>query len=208
MNQNQETKRRIPNRLVSFLILLSICIVSNLISVLFQRGAFNFWKSLPKLSSPVTQIVNADPFSVWVKTADDQILTALITCTNDNDCRKWVSVKDVSEIYPVQVDNTRREVNCEGFDGQFPRNPSGKVIECIRTYQPGMPEGGGFSTYYALMSDGAVKYWQLQEGAFFTPILCLAIPSIFCPPIGLFIISGLYARYFKVKEKRANIACT
>jgi hypothetical protein len=201
MNQNKETKRRIPNWLVSFLILLSVCVVSNFLSVLFQRGAFNFWRPLPSLSSPVTQIVNADPFGVWVKTNDNHIFAAGVTCTDDEECYKWAVVKDIAEIHPLQAINTKREVNCEDFDGLFPRNPSGKVIECVQTYQPGMPEGGGFSTYYALMSDGTVKYWRVFEGAFFTPILCLVIPTFICPPIGLLIVRGLFAGYSKVKEK-------
>jgi len=200
MQQSQETKRRVANWLVSFLVLLNICIVSNFLSVLFQRGAFKFWKSLPSLSSPVIQIVNADPFRVWVNTNEGLVFSAHMTCVNDNDCHKWVLVKDIGEIYPVQAENTIRKTNCEGFDEQFPRNPSGKVIECIQTYQPGMPEGGGFSTYYALMSDGTIKYWQLFEGSFFTPVLCLLIPSIVCPPIGLLIISSIYTCYSKVKE--------
>jgi hypothetical protein len=201
MNHNREAKRRVNTWLASFLILVSICIVSNVLSIMLQRGAFKFWKSLPSLSSPVAQIINADPFRVWVKTTDNQFFTAHMTCANDNECDKWFLVKDAEEIYPVQVTNTIRKTNCEDFNRQFPRNPLGKVMECIETYQPPMPEGGGFRTYYALMSDGTVKYWQLFGGSFLTPFLCLGIPSIVCPPIGLLIIRGLYAHYSKVKEK-------
>jgi hypothetical protein len=201
MQQNQETKSRINNWLASLLILVSICIVSNVLSVLLQRGAFKFWTPLPDLSSPVTQIVDADPFRVWVKTVDNKMYTAHMTCSNDKDCHTWALVKDVDEIHAIQAPNTVRETNCEGFDRQFPKNPSGKVLECIETYQPAMPEGGGFRTYYALMSDGTVEYWQLFEGSFLMPFLCVGIPSIVCPPIGLLLLRSLPSSYSRIKGK-------
>jgi hypothetical protein len=201
MNHGDKPTKRISEGFASILILISICIVSNFLSVLVQRGAFKFWRSLPSLASPATQIVNADPFSVWVQTADNQIFAARTTCSKLDVCYQWLLVQDANEIFPVQVASTVRKADCEDFDGQFPRNPSGKVIECIKTYQPGVPEGGGFTTYYALISDGTLKYWQLSEGSFLTPFFCLAIPSLVCPPIGLLIMRGLYARYSKIQRK-------
>ena len=201
MQQNQETRSRINNWLVSSLILVSICIVSNVLSVLLQRGAFKFWRPLPSLSSPVTQIIDADPFRVWVRTADNQMYTAHMTCSNDKDCHKWALVIDADAINSVQAPYTIRKANCEGFSRQFPKNPPGKIIECIETYQPGMPEGGGFRTYYALRSDGTVEYWQLFEGSFFMPYLYLGIPSIVCPPIGLLLMRALYSSYSRIKGK-------
>ncbi len=204
MREDHQHKKRISEILVSTLILISICIAANLLSILSQRGAFKFWRSLSVPPSPAIEIINADPFNVWVKTTDGRMYTATTNCSQRNKCDTWVLAEDASEIVPLQTENTVQGPNCEDFDGRFPANPSGKVMECVQTYQPSFPEGGGLSTYFALMSDGTLKYWQLSEGSFLTPFLYLGISNIVCPLIGLLIITGIYPSFLKARANQAT----
>ena len=192
MQQSQQPKKRLPDWLASFLLIVSVCMVFNILFIFLQLGAFNFWKSLPRLPSPITQIVDADPFRVWIKTADNRIFTAHITCESDRDCRKWVLIKESEEINAIQAGQTRRKSTCRDFDRQFLKNPWGKVVECIETEQPPMPEGGRLNTYYVLMSNGSVKYRQFFGGHFLTPILLGGLATFICTPIVFVIISSVY----------------
>src|SRR5262249_5239545 len=140
---------------VSILVLVSVCILSNIAAVMYQRGAFHFWKSLSSPPSPAIQIINANPDGVWVKAADGNIYVAIIRsittapvpCVSGEPCPRWILVNDVTEINPVFAEYTKLEASCEKFDGQFLRNPSGSVIACAKTLLPAMPEGGGSDTY-------------------------------------------------------------
>ncbi len=194
MEKNHKSTRPMPSWPVSLMILLGICLLSNLLSALLQLGAFQFWRSLPGLPSPAAQILDIDPDNVWIQTVDGRIFTATIFCSGDDPCRQWIPVADVSEIRPLQFMDPIRRPGCENIAGLFPRDPIGKVMECVETVRPPMPEGGGFRTYFALMSDGTVKYWQGSNGHFLSLILCTGFATLVCPLIGFPIVVYLYSK--------------
>ncbi len=203
MEQDHQPKKQ-NSKAVSILIFVSVCILSNFAFIMYQNGAFHFWKSLPHPPSPAIHIVNANPDGVWVKSADGNIyvatvgsiVTAPVPCVSGDTCPRWMLVKDTNDFHPVFSEYTVRETSCEKFDGQFPRNPSGIVIECVKTLLPAMPEGGGFDSYFALMSDGTIKHWVKYNGVFFTPIantivINAVIASLICPTIALLMVTTL-----------------
>lgn len=196
------------SRTASILIFVSVCILSNFAFIAYQLGAIQFWKSLPSPPSPAIHIINANPDGVWVESADGNIYVATISsivttpvpCISGDTCPRWILVKDASEIHPMFSEYTAREDSCEKFDGLFSRNPSGTVIECVKTTLPAMPEGGGSDRYFALMSNGTIKYWVKYGGVFFTPIIntfvfSAAIASCVCPTIVLLIALFLYPKF-------------
>ena len=187
-------KKIIPHSL-SILILITTCILANTVAILYEFGALHIWKSLPRLSSPAIQIFEADPDNVWIKAADGNIYTASLYCSSDTPCHEWSVVNDVSAIQPFDVIKPKRASNCELIDKKAPRNPSDTVIECVRTFHPSFGEGGSFTSYFALLSDGRVKYWQHFDGFFpFTQICFGIIATIFCPSVALWIATVLYSK--------------
>src|SRR6266498_2519286 len=107
MEQDQRPKKQIPH-VVSILVFVSVCILSNIAAVMYQSGAFHSWKSLSSPPSPAIQIINANPDSVWVKSADGNIYVATVgntftdpvSCVAGETCPRWILVKDANELHP------------------------------------------------------------------------------------------------------------
>ena len=128
-----------------------------MIAIALQLGAFTFWRSLSSPPSGATQIVNAEGYNIWVETRDGSIYTFSSECADNKHCKQWILANDGTEISSNQS-SINREKDCHGFWG-YPliNNPLfGKVIECVnaRVFHPELK----IDTFFALMSDGTVKY--------------------------------------------------
>lgn len=187
MSQDSKPKKRIPYWLVLVIGIASTCILMNILSISLQQGVFNSWKSLNSPPSKPVQILNADVSRVMVKAGDGRVFTAALSCSGNEICHQWVAVEDESKI-PIMPLPIRRGNNCETLDdGILPFNPKGVLIECAHALIPG-PEMWE-ETYFALMSDGSVWYWQNGGSIFVTQ--ALFIISTFILPIFVALLISL-----------------
>jgi hypothetical protein len=153
--------RKVINFLSWLLIPTGIILVC-ISTIWFSNYKYSLWESLVSPQIRAAKITDADRLNVWVETKDKQLFKANIGCYKNNVCREWVEVKDVAGIKIDDFTVVKRGNNCEILDedkGEYPGNPKGTVIECVLVIDLAGPEYP-FKTYYALMSDGTVKYWR------------------------------------------------
>jgi hypothetical protein len=168
MNQDLKPHKRTPPWLVLVIGIASTCILMNLLTAALQSGVFHSWKHLNNLPSEAVQILNADYTNVWIKTGDGRVFTASLLFGGNETRPQWMLLDDGSKIQPFPP--LKRGTNCEVLDdGIFPLNPKGKIIECAGAFFPG-PEMSE-EAYFALMSDGSVRYWHNSGSAIVTQLL-------------------------------------
>jgi hypothetical protein len=135
--------------------------------------ALTVWKSLGTPPSSITIILDADSNNVWVKTRKGQIFTTTLRCYENRLCKQWVEVRASSQIHLEPATSLKRSNNCEGLDAKaFPRNPDGVITDCVLAISPG-PEYD-FKTYYAVMSDGSIRYWRNEVSEYKRYFFCLS----------------------------------
>lgn len=169
------------------------CVISNLVTFMFQFVGFNTWISLSKPVSGATHIRDADGGNVWVDADDGNLYTLNIYCLDNENCKQWIVTNSSTEIDPFQCRPIKRASECTSLkDLFFPNNPlTGEIKECVvaNTCFPS-PENGA-ETWFALMSDGSVKYWQNGTGVFgfYIPLIC---SKIVVPIVTGIIVSAIY----------------
>jgi hypothetical protein len=138
------------------------CISSYWITLFLFSSKLTFWKSLDTPSSGVAIIVEADRNDVWIKTNSGELFTLALRCPNDEICKQWLMVESVDETHIEKFTTLKRGKDCEKLDtDELPKNPNSDVAECVLAIFPG-PEYD-FKTYYAIMTDGSIKYWRYQS---------------------------------------------
>ncbi len=138
------------------------CMSSWWLTTFLFSDTFTFWKSLGAPSDRAVKIVEADRLNVWVEANNGQLFTADTGCYKNEICKKWVEVKRIYNFQIEDLTSIKRSENCEELDTEeLPRNPNGIVTDCVLVIYPG-PEYE-IKTYYALMSDGSVRYWRYES---------------------------------------------
>jgi len=85
---------------------------------------------------------------------------------NEN-CYQWTKINEQTETAPLQYQPIKRGENCSSLGGSFsPSIPSTfEVKECVLAPAYGVPDPEwGDETYFALMADGTIEYWQHGNG--------------------------------------------
>ncbi len=138
------------------------CISSYWLARFLSSSTFTFWKSLGAPPGGAIKIVGADRFNVWAETDNGQIFTSNIGCYKNKICKEWVEIKPMYTFHVEDHTSAKRGDNCEELDAQeLSGNPNGIVIDCLLAIYPG-PEYE-IKTYYAIMSDGSIKYWRHES---------------------------------------------
>jgi hypothetical protein len=187
-----QSEDRLPYGTVLFLSMIFTCIVANVITFAQQSDFFDSWNPLPILPSGVAHIVDADADNIWVEDGNGNLYTLTLQCANNDNCPEWQRVQDATAIQPFVCHSTTRAAACTGLAGSYSPNPlSGEVKECILAEGCSFEPSYGYETYFALMSDGTVKYWEHGSG---TLVLAsnFVLSSVVLPLIVAVIISIIY----------------
>ncbi len=147
---------RIPYWVALILGTLGTFFGMNAYTTALQNGAFNEWSTIKSPPSGAIKIIGADYREIWVETKDGQIFQTCLFGAESDNCLEWKSVEDPLEFrsWPFMITGK----DCNSLQDNPPRsNPRGQYIECVYAYFPG-PEMGE-EAYYALMTDGSIKYW-------------------------------------------------
>jgi hypothetical protein len=181
------------------------CIAANLVTLISQSGGFTTWKLLPKPPSGAVRIVDADGSNVWIEANDGNIYTLTLYCSEGGNCRQWQKVDDSAKIDPFQCRPVKRGSNCATLGGSFsPNKPfTGEVTECIVADGCFPDPEYGSETYFALLSDGTVKYWQHGNGllGFFGFFI---ISTLILPTIVAILISAIYLVRNVLRRRKAG----
>jgi hypothetical protein len=145
---------------------LPVCIVANLLALVYQFGWFITWKRLPNLPSEAIHIVDADGDNVWVEGADGHFYTLTLNCGSNTNCKQWQKLDVLANMNPLHCQPVDRGATCKDLEGYFsPNNPLGAdVNECIVADGCFPDPEYGYETYFALLSDGSIRYWQHGNG--------------------------------------------
>ena len=145
---------------------LPVCIIANLLALLYQFGWLTTWKILPNLPSAAIRIVEADGDNVWVEGADGHIYTLTLYCGSDRNCKQWQRLDVPTAMNPLQCHPVDRGATCTDLESSFsPNKPLGaEVNECIVADGCFPDPEYGYETYFAMLSDGSVRYWQHGNG--------------------------------------------
>jgi hypothetical protein len=168
------------------------CISSYSLTRFLFSNTFTFWKSLYSPPTSAAMIIEADRNDIWVKAESGELFTITLRCNNNELCKKWIKVEIIEKTNIENFTSLQRSDNCEELDEEeLPRNPEGIVTECVLAIYPG-PEYD-FKTYYALMSDGSIKYWRYEGSGY----------GSFIFHITLFFIlsSSLLVIFIKIRKK-------
>jgi hypothetical protein len=199
-----DLKKRTPYWAAMLIGIITTIVVSYLLTINFINGAFTFWKSLDSPPSGASHIIDADPDNIWIEANDGHIFTLSLYCYRNESCYRWVMVDNASDIPPTQYVPLERGVNCTGIrDGFFPRNPMGKITECVSATFYGMESG--YITYFVLMADGKVKYWQ-HGNSLIEDIYLFFISTVVLPILVAVIISVVYLVRYIVRKSRKRAA--
>jgi len=206
MNQEitAKTKKPLPYWAALIICVALTCVISNFLTLMFQFGGFTTWKSLSKPASGATHILDADGDNVWVEAGDGNLYTLTLYCADNEKCKQWKIVDSATEISPFQCRPIIRESNCSSIKSSFsPNNPlTGEVNECV-VADGCFPEPEyGSQTWFALMSDGSVKYWQHGNGmlGFYGFFIC---STIVLPIVTAIIVTAIYQ---DKKREHKNVA--
>jgi hypothetical protein len=177
INSGRFAMQSLKNYLQSFLlfILFSVLgiasgfVVAKLLTAPINQGAFIFWKSL---NSPYkfTEIVDANSQTVWAQTNDGKIYYRHARCSLPSDCDGWIETSVIDNNFG---DNPwerpmERMTSCQTEGEKYPKEPSGKVVECAAVQVYGAEFG--LRIYYALLADGSIIFWK-QSGSMISDIL-------------------------------------
>lgn len=178
-------KKRFPVWAASILGLILSCMAGFMIAMALQLGAFTFWRSLSSPPSGAVRIVDVEGYNIWVEAGDGNIYEFSSRCSDSENCNQWISLNDVTDILPTQY-SIDREKDCHGFWG-YPllNNPFlGKVTECVNAsvFHPEVK----IDTFFALMSDGTVRYTAHEGLDFFLYLPISTIISLVLIAIILF----------------------
>lgn len=202
MDRPNPRRKILPYWLTLLISVVLSCVLMNLITITFQAEIFDFWSWTTLIDAPagITTIVAARPNQVWVETQDGSLFMADIdfSCPGDfTICWEWRSVSNLSEI-PQQAFSVRRGDNCKNSRSDIsPRNPSGKMVECVYAYELGAEYGD--DGYFALMSDGSVLYFHRGRTWMTSDILFIFSTFIF-PVIVAIIISVVYLVIYIIRQ--------
>jgi hypothetical protein len=169
------------------------CVISNFLTLMFQFGGFTTWKSLSKPTSGATHIRDADGDNVWVEAGDGNLYTLTLYCVDNENCKQWKIVDGSTEINPLQCRPIKRASECTSLKSSFfPNNPlTGEVNECVVANGCFPDPEYGSETWFALMSDGSVKYWQHGNGLMGFYVLFIG-SSIVLPIVTAIIVTAIY----------------
>jgi hypothetical protein len=179
-----KTKEPIPYWSALILWTMATCVIANVLALVFQFGGFTTWKSLSKPPSGASHIVDADGLNIWLEANDGNLYTLTLYCRGDQDCEQWIMIDDPTEINSLQCYPIKRSDDCKSLDGYFSPNnpPSSKVNECVVANSCSMDPEYGSETWFALISDGSVKYWEHGNGllgfSFLFMITTIALPIV------------------------------
>ena len=190
--------------MIVFLATIFTCIAANAITLSAQLGLFTTWETLPGLPSGATHILDADGDNVWVEDGNGNLFTLALRCGEDSNCPEWQSVDDVAEVQPIQCHPTQRGANCTSLKGSSSPSPLfGEVSECIVADGCFPDPAYGYETYFALLSDGTVKYWQHGSGTLGF-VFNFVLSSVILPFIVAVIISIILLVKHVAKRNKAG----
>jgi hypothetical protein len=204
---SEKPKEELPVWVVIFLGAFLTCIFANAITFLLEFGAFSFWKSLPSTPTTATHISEADPDTIWVETKDGQIYTIGINFCQYKNCNSWTLIENPADIKPMQYHAIVRGDDCFnlGIYDSPNYSPGDEIKECIYASAAGVPDPeAGYVTYFALMKDGRVKYWQ--NGNSLLGFQFFLILSTFVLPIVAVVIISAYYEIRKYLQKEKKLA--
>jgi hypothetical protein len=213
MNNKVELKRkkRYPYWQALLLGILITCIASNVLTILFQFGTFTPWKALPRSPSKAVHIIEADPDNIWIELEDKRIFALTMYCYQNKNCYHWQIVNNSAEINPINYHQVQKEKDCTSIS-DFPGNPwFGKVSECILAPAYGVPDPEwGYETYFVLMEDGTVRYWQNGNGIlsfyFFFILSTIVLPLAVAIIITITYLILFIVRKFKNRPRSAVVS--
>ena len=164
--------------------------VAKLLTVPINQGAFVFWKSL---NGPYKfiEIVDANSKTVWAQTNDGKIYYRNTRCSLPSDCGDWTETSVVDNNFDDNPWERPMEkmTSCQTEGEKYPKDPSGKVVECavVRVFGAEF----GLRIYYVLLEDGSIKFWK-HSGSMISDILlylCVITISLGLSIVAFFVIS-------------------
>ena len=198
MTEGSKPKRRISIWPILIGGAFASCIVMNTISSFFQSGAFQPWTSLASPPARATTIIDADPRQIWIETQDRQYFTCPLDFAGMQLCPKWQVIPHESNL-PNIHSYTARGSDCQDLQaGLFPFNPKGQVVECVYANETEPDRGEG--TYFALMKDGSLQYWQYFGNLPEQRIFDFILDTFVIPVLVVIIISIVYGIFYGIKQ--------
>jgi hypothetical protein len=202
MDRPNPRRKILPYRLTLLISVALSCVFMNLVTIVFQAEIFDFWTWITLIDPPagITTLVAARPNQVWVETQDGSLFMTEVdfSCPGDFTlCWEWISVSNLSEI-PQQAFSVRRGNNCRNPQSDIsPRDPSGKMVECVYAYELGAEYGD--EGYFALTSDGNIFYFPKGRTWITSDILFIFSSFIF-PVIVAIIVSVIYLVIYFIRR--------
>jgi ABC-type phosphate/phosphonate transport system permease subunit len=183
-------KRAITITLIATLIGLVIGIA---LANLDQDGRFTSWRLINSFVK-FRHISNATTGSIQAESTDNKIYSHT-NATSTEDCGGW-SEKTCPMNTLLNEKITIEKGTCVIEGNKYPKNPAGKVVECVRTTGD-TGDGIYVITYYALLDDGSIWIWKYDN---FRALIRFPIVATF---YGL--LMGIFLSiFFYFLEKRNN----
>jgi hypothetical protein len=200
---NIKSRKRLPYWLVLPLGVVLTVIVANFLFTMSEIGGFETWRNLQSPPSPSTHIINADGNVVWVETKDKEIFELTVNCYREN-CFQWIKT---DEDIPSYIEGAGiiiyRGTDCKSLNSEiFPLSPYGEMIECVKVANFGA--GYGSVTYFALMTDGTLKYWANGNTAFVSQLMPICTTYIL-PLIVAVLITVAYLIKNSINHDQSNV---
>ena len=195
-----KSKRKIsPYLILLAWCLFASCVSMNVITVLFQIGAFTTWTAISSPPSGARTIVAAEYDQVWVESNDGITYKANVFplyCYFSEKCWEWKQIDNPHNASDMFLLAEKRGKDCEDLQpGIFPLNPKGQISQCIYTslsFSDLIDSDTIFEGYFALMSNGNLFFWHNFRDPQFSKSLFFISTFIF-PIIPAIIFSLLYA---------------
>lgn len=167
--------------------------VSKGIIHLYRSGMFVSWELL---NSPIgfTRIADATPDTVWAQTVDDNLYYWNTYCESQENCNRWIEVKDISKELITSYKSSMTESNsCEGLSKQFSllKEPPGAIVQCSFTKfdERIFPEK---NSYYVVLTNGTIWVWRYTDlfvdKLLFIPLVCEFVGFILSLAIFVFLL--------------------
>ena len=121
-----------------------------------QDSRFNLWR--PIMSSvKFKHIISATTGSIQAEAGNNKTYSHT-NSTSTEDCSGW-SEKTCPKNALLNEEITIKKGTCVIEEIKYPKDPAGKVIECVRTTGD-TGDGIYVITYYTLLDDGSIWTWK------------------------------------------------
>jgi hypothetical protein len=124
-------------------------------------GEFTSWEILDS-TLKFEHIVDANTSMVWVQATNGKIYLRKSNCQSQSKCDEWIEAPNVPNDSHKNGGFVINKGNICPTSSSLPKKLPGETAECALGWTQ---SANGVGSYYALLSDGTVWYWEVPIGS-------------------------------------------